>query len=409
MFLSSSSFTLVELLVVLAVIAVLATVIVVVINPAELLKQFRDASRISDLASINRALNYVLTDCPTCFFGTSSVVYVSIPDSSPTCANLGLPSLPPGWSYACSDENNFRKVDGTGWIPVDFTKFSAGSPLPKLPVDPINSTSSGQYYTYVTGGSWKLTSLFESAKYAKNMNNDGGPDVALYETGTNLNLANFARGLVGYWSFDEGSGTTAYDYSGNNNHGTLTNGPTWTQGKVGGALSFDGVDDYVVVNNFNLSNTNKITISIWLRFSVSTLKVPLEHSTNFNYNNAFLMAYNEFGGVGSLQLSDHNSSGYNIAYTTGGYNNNQWHHFVAVSNRDLDGLNQITLYVDGNQNTIHHQTYRVDLNGVYSNYPLYFGSRGGSVFFFNGFIDEVRIYNRALSEAEIQAIYNATR
>ena len=147
---------------------------------------------------------------------------------------------------------------------------------------------------------------------------------------------------------------------------------------------------------------------MWLKFSGSTVQIPLEHSTNFNINNAFFVGHSGYG-VGSLQFNDHNSSGYNIAYTTNGYNNNQWHHFVVVSDRGLDGLNQITLYVDGNQNTIHHSTNRVDLNGNYGNYPLYFGSRGGSSYFFNGSIDDIRIYNRALSAAEIQAIYNATK
>src|SRR3989338_1965645 len=67
-------------------------------------------------------------------------------------------------------------------------------------------------------------------------------------------------GLVGYWTFDEGAGTTANDSSGNNNTGTLTNGPTWTTGKIGQALNFDGSDDYVkipgtatLMSNFSVS------------------------------------------------------------------------------------------------------------------------------------------------------------
>ena len=54
-------------------------------------------------------------------------------------------------------------------------------------------------------------------------------------------------GLVGYWKFDESSGTTAADSSGQGNNGTLSGGPVWqpTGGKVGGALSFDGIDDRV--------------------------------------------------------------------------------------------------------------------------------------------------------------------
>src|SRR3989338_5884576 len=57
------------------------------------------------------------------------------------------------------------------------------------------------------------------------------------------------NGLVGYWAFDEGSGTTAGDSSGNGNNGTLVNGPTWTAGKVGSqAISFDGSNDYFAVS-----------------------------------------------------------------------------------------------------------------------------------------------------------------
>jgi len=71
-------------------------------------------------------------------------------------------------------------------------------------------------------------------------------------------------GLVGYWKFDEGSGTTASDSSGNNNHGTLVNGPTWTTGKVGQALEFDGGDDIVKTTTSPISPP--ITISIWVKY-----------------------------------------------------------------------------------------------------------------------------------------------
>jgi len=64
--------------------------------------------------------------------------------------------------------------------------------------------------------------------------------------GVDIN-GSLAKGLVGWWKFDETNGTIAYDSSGNGNDGDLTNGPTWVSGKIGGALSFDGVNDYVEV------------------------------------------------------------------------------------------------------------------------------------------------------------------
>jgi prepilin-type N-terminal cleavage/methylation domain-containing protein len=407
---TSSSFTLVELLVVLAIIAVLAAVIVLVINPAELLKQFRDASRINDLASINRALNYVLTDCPTCFFGTSSIVYVSIPDSSPTCANLGLPSLPSGWSYACSDSNNYRKVDGTGWIPVDFTKFSAGSPLSKLPVDPINTTSTGQYYTYVTGGSWELTTLLESNKNQEKAINDGDAFPGVYSLRTSPNPLTPGlrdKGMVGYWSFDEGSGTTAYDRSGNNNNGTLINGPTWTQGKVSSALSFDGTSNYVLVTNpsNNALNPSYITISAWFKTSFTSTnwrkiigKGPDSSEvysiyispSNYPYPN-YCHVERQIGSQASF-----NSTGPTVT-------DGNWHNCVYTFDGSVEKI-----YVDGVlRNT---QNTSGTLTGNNENVSI--GAEKSSttsMYYFDGLIDEVRIYNRALSDAEIKAIYDATK
>jgi len=72
--------------------------------------------------------------------------------------------------------------------------------------------------------------------------------------------------LVGLWHFDEGTGTTAADSSGNNNNGTLVNGPTWTTGKVGGALSFDGVDDYASLGTSGMpSGSQPFSISVWMK------------------------------------------------------------------------------------------------------------------------------------------------
>jgi len=94
-----SSFTLIELLIVVAILAVLMSVIVLAINPAEILKRTRDTRRITDLKSLNNAIQYFQTSFPDASLGSLNTVYVSIPDSSATCSNLGLPSLPSGWSY----------------------------------------------------------------------------------------------------------------------------------------------------------------------------------------------------------------------------------------------------------------------------------------------------------------------
>ncbi|MDD5547852.1 MAG: type II secretion system protein, partial [Candidatus Pacebacteria bacterium] len=179
-----ASFTLVELVVVLGILAILATVTLLVINPTELNRQARDAQRLSDLQTINSAIglfqsyNYTLT-------GTANTVYISLPSNQANCSDLGLPALPAGWTYACKTATNYRKIDSTGWIPVDFTQVqtSAGSLFAALPIDPTNTATGGLYYTYVKG-SWALSAGIESAKFlADNATNDGGATTTRFEIG----------------------------------------------------------------------------------------------------------------------------------------------------------------------------------------------------------------------------------
>ena len=72
-------------------------------------------------------------------------------------------------------------------------------------------------------------------------------------------------GLVAYWKFDEGSGTSVADSSGNGNTGTLINGPQWTAGRLGNALFFDGIDDNVTVpDSASLDLSSAFTLSAWV-------------------------------------------------------------------------------------------------------------------------------------------------
>lgn len=169
---------------VLGILAILATAAVLVINPTDMLARTRDSRRLTEVRELNKAVQ--IADTGGLSLGTAKNIYISIPDTSPVCANLGLPALPSGWSYVCSNTNNYRKVDGTGWMPINFSALSIGSPLSVLPVDPINSTSS-LYYSYVVGGSWELTAWLESARYLIQGIKDGGDSLA-YELGSDLLL-----------------------------------------------------------------------------------------------------------------------------------------------------------------------------------------------------------------------------
>jgi type II secretory pathway pseudopilin PulG len=395
---SKDSFTLVELLVVIGILAILTAAVVIVLNPAELLKQSRDSKRTTDLAAVNNALKILLTQNPEVNLGTASTVYVSLADSSSTCGSYSLPTLPSGWQYRCVTAANLTKSDGSGWIPVSFA--SGASQLPALPTDPQNDANNRLYYAYAaSNGRWELVSNFESDKYAAKEAADGGMDPAGYEVGSSASLLPFAGGLVGYWSLDEASGTTAYDVSGMGNDGTMYSSTTpsllVTQSgcRQGGCANFDGSDDYIGVGAAGVDKP-RVSIAVWLKMPAgvaATYKGIISAPTAFS--NRWILANGSTSG--SIAVAPNDLAGSGIK-TSASFNDGAWHH-VAVTTNPLgifvDGVRQSTV-VDSN-----NYLYRLGVTSM--------GGRPG--YFFNGLMDDVRIYDRALSAGEIQAIYNATK
>jgi len=160
-----SGFTLVELLIVIAILAVLAAAVVIVLNPAELLAQARDGQRSSDMRSIGDATSLFVIDNPSASLGTTNKVYISLPDANANCSGVaGLPTLPTGFTYNCVTAANLKKIDGTGWVPIDFSTIKGGSPIPFLPTDPSNSTTF--YYSYIPGAStqYAISANIESVR-----------------------------------------------------------------------------------------------------------------------------------------------------------------------------------------------------------------------------------------------------
>jgi len=398
---AASGFTLLELLVVLAIVAILAVVVITTINPNQLLKQSRDSQRISDLATLKHTISiYALAVGDS--LGAASTVYVSIPDTSATCANLGLPSLPGGWSYHCAPQSSYRKVDGTGWLPLNFSQISFGSPLSILPADPTNTTTTLLYYTYAAGtnGEYEVAALLESAKYQTKESTDGGADPASYEQGSDLTLAPFMHGLVGFWNFDEGAGTNVLDSSGIGNNGTW-NGTSTTRyvtGKVGNfAGTFNGTNDYVrVPYNSSFGGSYGYTMCGWEKTTSSNAMAMggIQHAHQyFGINDLSLYFY-----IRTISVDNQYILPVSIKPTDG-----NWHNICAEYS-SVDGLWRG--YVDGTQSATR------SIGGILSTgiTDTALGARAEAYnVFFNGALDEMRFYNRALSAAEIKAIYNATK
>ena len=237
---SNKGFTLIELLIVIAILGVLAAAVTIILNPAELTNQSYDANRYSDLGTLSESIAlYETTNATTAPAFLTHFMYLY--RTSSTCGSWGLPSLPSGWLYSCA--SNPKNTTGSGWIPINLTGV-IGSSISALPLDPVNSSSTGDYYTYSSSGNqYEITANLQSAKYRSKQDATfpltDYPGVLAVGNSTTISPIYNPSGLVGYWNFNEGSGTTANDISGNGYNGTLSGpAPAWVAGKIGNALQF---------------------------------------------------------------------------------------------------------------------------------------------------------------------------
>ena len=198
-------------------------------------------------------------------------------------------------------------------------------------------------------------------------------------------------GLVAAWNFNEGTGTTVADASGNNNTGTLA-GPTWVQGRYGNALNFNGVDNVVVVNSSaSLNLTTSMTLSAWV-FPTAT-QSGWRAIMQREVDAYFLHASNSGGALQPAAGGTYNGTTTNITAPSA-IAINVWTHLAA----SYDGTT-VRLFVNGTQVASMPQTGLLETNTK----PLRIGGNSPYTEFFLGRIDDVRIYNRSLTATEIQS------
>jgi len=226
-------------------------------------------------------------------------------------------------------------------------------------------------------------------------------DIKVYDYALNqtqIRLLYNPSALLAHWELDETAGSVASDSSLYDYDGTLVNmdDSDWVEGNIGNALDFDGVNDHVAVDDICAAIAGRdITVTAWV-------KAPA-----VNPANQFIISINTSNGddnrlllgtpAGTATLSLGTTAWH---HTTATVIDNTWHHVAYVLE---DSSDTITVYVDGSEALSFASTVSVAADDVFSLAQEYDpGMATGD--FYNGQIDDVRVYERALSEAEIATL-----
>ncbi|HWY29583.1 MAG TPA: LamG-like jellyroll fold domain-containing protein [Candidatus Acidoferrum sp.] len=222
-------------------------------------------------------------------------------------------------------------------------------------------------------------------------------DVGISDQQLIANTFTVATDEIGYWPLDATSGTVAVDATGNGYNGTVY-GATWNpNGKVNGCLSFNGVNNYVQIPN---PVSNDFSIVFWVKTTQATGGTGQWYNGTGLVDGDYPGGANDFGtalvgnklafGVGNPDAT---------ILSTSPINDGNWHQCVATR---VQSTGVISLYVDGNLQA----TGTGNANSLNASASLAFGQIESGGGYFNGSLDEIEIFNRALGNNEVNALYN---
>jgi len=319
---------------------------------------------------------------------------------------ISVPSAPVTFGSVTAGQSAITtfSIANTGSAALSVTSISSSNSA-------FTVTSPSIPFTVAAGGSTAVSVKFAPAiagaqtgtlTIASSDSAHGSVTVSLSGTGTALDPT-----LAGWWKFDEGTGTTVSDSSGNGNTGAFSGGVTWTTGKFGDAISLDGATGFIQGSGpgtgFPIGASAR-TITAWVNVS----NAPSADNAILHYGTgsgtpaaASFHLYMTGSPAGHIGLG--NGYGFGTIMSSQSVADGNWHLVVGVydGGASAGGDNTLHIYIDGVLDTSGVPS-TTPATGTASNWRI--GQFIASSTPFHGLIDDVKIYSRALGASEIAGL-----
>lgn len=378
---NKKAFTLLEILLVVAAIAILAGIVIVAINPGRQLAQVRNAARKSDVSTILNAIYQYSLDNDGLFPASIDTNLRMLGTSGSGCnVSCGVGGGGGGGAVTITD-NSQSTFAGT----YTNTVYNTNNSLLNLSANQTSGTYTSDIKDATASATWSTLAWTPNRPTNKAL-----PNSAATETGYPTGNANMTGNIV-LMHMDESSGATSFaDSSGSNNGGMCSgNGcPTATTGKFGGAMNFDGTSDNIIINK-TFGGTAQTSLEAWINVAGATSDMQAVISPTIST----FVHFQLFTGGNIIVYTNTGNAVLPIVSLTPF---NTWRHVVISAQSGSTNL-----YVNG----VLIGSSNLAFSTVNSTSNLHIGNGYNSGRFFKGAIDEVAIYNRALSATEAMDHY----
>lgn len=300
-------------------------------------------------------------------------------------------------------------------VTVGYLTMAASALILTSPNYMLDGNAGGSFGGQLSSTNYNMTSIGGEAVVGQGQSASYIIDQQPTSAPSTMQLSVQPSGLVAYYPLDESTGTTTSDASRYQHNGTLNGAATWNaSGKIGSAVNMNGTTDsagtgaVLVPNNANLPTGSAMTVELWANQSQWVTNQAFASQWNYSTSGSWAVQTGASNNLRVYIAGSQTDTGTNYVDTTSGTWNsfNTWRHIVMTFDGTQAAANRVKVYIDGTQaGTAMTGTIPASLQTSTGSFSI--GSFPGLGRALTGSVDQVKLFNRALSAGEVSAEYAA--